>query len=241
MQAVILAAGMATRLKPLTDKTPKCLLELSPKRPILDYMLTGLIAQGLTRLVMVTGFEAGQIESFIKSRFPALETVFVHNPDFETTNNAYSLLLAQHEVKGGFILLDSDIVFDPRIIGALKNEKGRPVLAVNCHPCGDEEIKVRVNENFQIQEISKKVDPAKTMGESIGIELFCEKSARILFETLEKRMIKENRINEFYEASFEEMIVQGHDFYACDVTEFPAMEIDFAEDLEKARILVETL
>ncbi len=237
MQALILAAGMATRLQPLTNNTPKCLLKLGD-RPILDFMLSNLINQNITNLVMVTGFEALQIENFVKEKFPQINTIFVRNPDFANTNNAYSLLLAKKHIHGEFLLLDSDIIFDTRIIQSLKDFPSRPVLAANVHPCGEEEIKVTVDSSYKIKEISKQVHPEKAFGESIGIELFCPQSAQTLFQVLEKRMAQEKRLNEFYEASFEEMIKQGNNFYACDVTHLPAMEIDFIEDLEKAQEMV---
>ena len=62
-----------------------------------------------------------------------------------------------------------------------------------------------------------------------------------MFQTLKKRIINEKRVNEYYEASFEEMIQNGSDFYAEDASTFPAMEIDFAEDLERARKLIQTI
>jgi choline kinase len=240
LQGVILAAGMATRLKPLTDETPKCLLKLD-EQPILYYMIRNLKKNNIEDIIVVTGFQNGKIENYLLENFPELNFQFIHNADYETTNNAYSLLLAEKAIKKDFLLLDSDIVFHPDIISTLLSFPHKPVLAVNRHACGEEEIKVIVDGQNRIHEISKQVEIAQTWGESIGIEFFDRESKETLFRTLQKRIIKENRVNEFYEASFQEMIQEGQDFYAVDTSMYPAMEIDFAEDLEQARKLVKKM
>lgn len=240
MQAVILAAGMATRLRPLTDETPKCLLLLDEK-PILYYMLKNLLDNGIDELVMVTGFQREKLENYVKSNFPQIKAEFIYNERYDETNNAYSLLLAKNAVKKDFILLDSDILFHPKIIELLKKSEQLPVLAVERHACGEEEIKVTVDEKLRIGEISKEVQTKLAWGESVGIELFDEKSKDVLFEMLEKRIAGEKRENEFYEASFQEMIEKGQDFYVIDISDYPAMEIDFQEDFEKARELIKSI
>lgn len=240
MQAVILAAGMATRLKPLTDKTPKCLLLLD-KRPILYYLIENLKKNQVSDIIVVTGFEEQQIKDYLTKTFPNIHFTFITNKDFDKTNNAYSLLLAKEAIKGDFILLDSDIVFHPDILSCLLRSQKRPILAVKVYQCGEEEIKVKVNEKKQILEISKKVNPKEAWGESIGVEVFDNESRKKLFQILEKRIIQEKRVNEFYEASFEEMIQNNLPFYAEDIGNLEAMEIDFEEDLKKAKQLIKSI
>lgn len=240
MQAVILAAGMATRLRPLTDETPKCLLNLDDK-PIIHYMIENLKNTQVTDIILVTGFQNQKIENYLKENFSELKLTFIHNKDFESTNNAYSLLLAKDAIRGDFILLDSDIVFHPGILSELKNFSGRPVLAVDRHACGEEEIKVTIDDKQRIQDISKQVSTELAWGESVGIELFDTESKNLLFAKLQKRIIDENRVNEFYEASFLEMIQDGLGFYAADCSQFPAMEIDFVEDFEKAKEMLKEI
>ncbi len=236
MQAVILAAGMATRLKPLTDETPKCLLILNDK-PILHKMIENLKEINISDIIIVTGFEKEKIEEYLSNHFKDLKITYVFNKDYETTNNAYSLLLAESQIKSEFVLLDSDIVFHPNLVKMLLDFPHRPVLAVDRHACGEEEMKVVVGKNLQISDISKDIDVGKAWGESVGIEIFSEQSAEILFKTLKKRVIQEKNINEFYEASFDEMIKEGNPFYGLDTSKYPAMEIDFSEDLQAARRL----
>ena len=113
MIAVILAAGMAKRLRPLTDTTPKCLLKIGQKS-LLERTFNALKSVGVTQFVVVTGYLHEQIEDFLTNRYPQEDILFEHNAVFESTNNIYSLWLAMKYVKGKeFLLLDSDILFDP--------------------------------------------------------------------------------------------------------------------------------
>jgi choline kinase len=82
--------------------------------------------------------------------------------------------------------------------------------------------------------IGKEIDPARAAGESIGIEIFSDLVRQELSRTLFKRITTEGRENEFYQASFKEMIQNGTRFHIVETTEFAAMEIDSIEDLRKA-------
>ena len=170
MIGVILAAGMAKRLRPLTDNSPKCLLRVG-ERSLLQRTVDALIAGGIDELVVVTGYLRNLIEDFLKANYPQLKISFIDNPDYATTNNIYSLWLAI-EIVGGkdFILLDSDILFDPEIVARMLRQE-RTSLAVNAHELGDEEIKVIVDDERNVVELSKTCSPTKAIGESVGIEV----------------------------------------------------------------------
>jgi choline kinase len=130
MYAVILAAGMATRLRPLTDSTPKCLLRVKGK-PILGMMIENLRLSGIEHFVLVTGYLEDQIHRFIKENYPAVKVTFISNELFASTNNIYSLWLAKDRVKSkDFLLLDGDIVFDRGIIDLLLNGRHHSALAL---------------------------------------------------------------------------------------------------------------
>jgi choline kinase len=240
MRAVILAAGMATRLRPLTDSTPKCLLEVDG-RAILGRAIDELSAAGLDRLIIVTGYRAEMIRAYLAREFPRLAVSFAHNERFAETNNAYSLLLAEPLVGGGpFLLLDSDILFPAELVRRVLDTTARPALALDRHTCSEEEMKVEVDGRGFVRDIGKDLVPARAAGESIGVEAFGAEDGRELFATLRKRIVDEKRENEFYEASFREMIKAGRLYLAVDTTDCPAMEIDSAEDLKRAQSLAST-
>jgi len=234
LQAIILAAGISKRLRPLTDSTPKCLLKVGG-RSILEMTIENVLKSGIDDFVMVTGYRENMIKDFINERFPSLKIKYLTNPDFENNNNSYSLWMTKDYINSSSILLDSDILFDFRIISKLLDSNYQNCLAVNRnHALSAEEIKVIIDTDNKIQHIGKEIDPAIGFGESIGIEKFSPDFFEKLCEVLERKIVAEDNVNEFYEKSFQELYDRGNAMYAVDVSEYKSIEIDFPEDLLRA-------
>src|SRR5689334_18153536 len=234
VKAVILAAGCATRLRPHTDDTPKTLLPVGGV-PILRRTMTSLMRAGFDQFVIGTGYLEHLVRDAVASWFPGLDVAFVSNPDFRTTNNAASLLLARPHVEpDGFILLDGDVVFDLGVIEELV-ERGPDCLAVrSVGGIGLEEVKVTADNQDRVLAIGKHVPVRSAMGESVGIELFSAASTRKLFAALQRRVGEQGLINEYYEASFQQILDEGTTLYGVDIGSMYACEIDTIEDLREA-------
>jgi choline kinase len=143
--------------------------------------------------------------------------------------------MTKDHITGDSILLDSDILFDYRIISKLLNSPYLDSLAVNTnHKLGQEEIKVIIDSTNKIEHIGKHLAPQQCYGESIGIERFSQDFFKKLGEVLQRKIVGESNVNEFYEASFQELYDTGNAMYAVDVSEYKSMEIDFPEDLKRA-------
>ena len=97
MKAVILAAGTATRLRPLTEHTPKCLLEVAG-RPILRRLLDHLTATGISEVAIVLGYLGSKIRDAVAAWKPGIPVRFIDNAEYASTNNGYSTLLAREWV-----------------------------------------------------------------------------------------------------------------------------------------------
>jgi len=236
VQVVLLAAGEATRLRPLTLSTPKCLLPLADGKTILDLTLENLKWAGLKQVVLVTGFEADQIRKHISARHADLAVEWIHNDLFSSTNNSHSLWMAGRAVKGPFILLDADILFDRRIIPLLLGLHQEDALAVRtAGGWSEEDMKVRLDGDGNVGRIGKDIRVDRATGESIGIEKFGGPFGKALFEKLEHRIRSQNGSREFYEASFQAVIEEGLPLFGLDISPLPCMEIDTVEDYEKAR------
>ncbi len=238
MQAVILAAGLAKRLRPLTDTTPKCLLDVRGKN-LLHRTMENIISCGIKDFVFVTGYRENMIKDYLKNNFGNVNIEILTNSDYENNNNSYSLWMTKDYIKDGFILLDSDILFDAGIISKLLADLHENGAAVNVTEKLDEEqIKVRVDGAGRILEISKIVPIKEAVGESIGIEKFSRSFADEIFKILDRKILKESNVNEFYEKTFEEIIERndpGNSMYCVDVSEYECMEIDTVEDYYKAQ------
>src|SRR5262245_26127806 len=103
-QAVILAAGTGTRLRPLTLDTPKCLLDVGGQT-ILSRQLANIEAAGMERCVIVTGYLADRLEEHLHRFPPRIEVALAPNPDYATTGNCMSVLAARPQVTGKGIVL----------------------------------------------------------------------------------------------------------------------------------------
>lgn len=237
MKAVILAAGMASRLRPLTDDRPKCLLTVGG-RCLLQRTMDALVAAGVCDFVVVTGYRENMIRDFLTAHYPDAGICFINNADYQTTNNIYSLWMAREQVAGeSFLLLDSDIVFDPAIIQRLLDEP-RTTLAVNSHELGDEEIKVITDAEGDVVEISKVCSISDAIGESVGIEKINAGYSEALFAELDMMIEREQMVDVFYEKAFERLIPQGHRFCVTDTTDLFSIELDTVADFEQAKELI---
>jgi len=240
MKAVILAAGCATRLRPHSDDTPKTLLSVGGV-PILRRTITSLLRCGFDQFVIGTGYLEHMVREAVASWFPSLDVTFVSNPDFRTTNNAYSLnLVRPHVDNESFILLDGDVVFDIEVVEELV-ERGPDCLAVrSVGGIGLEEVKVTADNHDRVLAIGKHVPVRSAMGESVGIELFSAASSRRLFTALHDRVTVQGLINEYYEAAFQQMIDDGTTLYGVDIGSMYATEIDTIDDLLAANARLAT-
>lgn len=237
MKAIILAAGMASRLRPLTENTPKCLLKVGEKC-LLQRSIDALASNGIHDFVIVTGYLHEMIETFVAEQYgDNINVKFIHNDVFDSTNNIYSLWLARPEAEGQeILLLDSDLLYDARIITKVMESDADNVLTLIRHELGEEEMKVVLDrENGTIIEISKTCNPADAAGESLGIEKMGCRYTSALYKELEPMMNEEHLENVFYERAFERLIAKGHTYKVIDVTELFSCELDTVEDFENAK------
>ena len=236
MKAIILAAGTASRLRPLTLHTPKCLLKVG-ERTLLQRSMDALISNGIREFVIVTGYLHTQIEDFVSKTYgDSINVCFIHNKDYETTNNIYSLWLARPKAEGEeVLLLDSDLLYDAKIVERVLADKHDNVLTLIRHELGEEEMKVVMGADGAITEISKTCDPALAAGESLGIERMGKAYTTALYKELEEMMEQEHLENTFYELAFLRLIAKGSTFSVLDVTDLFSCELDTVEDFENAK------
>ena len=241
MQAIILAAGVSKRLRPLTNSTPKCLLKIGESN-LLHRTIDNILKNKINEFIIVTGYRENMIKEYVSENYNNLNIKFLTNPDYENNNNSYSLWMTRNLVKEDVILLDSDILFDEKIITKLLISPYDNCLAVNVTGNLDEEqIKVSVDDTGKILKIGKNVEIEKSIGESVGIEKFSSNFMKELFVVLDRKIVKEHNVNEFYEVSFQEIINRSdgnNSIYCVDISEYKCMEIDTIEDYNNAQNLM---
>lgn len=238
MRVVILAAGLSRRLGSLTQNIPKCLLQINQET--LLHRTVRLCAQvGLRDLLVITGHGAKHIEAEIENITGTpwarkLRLQSLYNPLYATMNNCYSLLLGLPKSNDPIIVINSDDVFDIRILQSVA-EPGPTVFFVdNVKQLTEESMKVYVEAN-RILRIGKGLDLNTSAGEYIGL-------ARIAAEDIPylRRALKDVIVNNpdgFYEHGFDIMLSQRQ-IAAIYTDDLKWTEVDTDEDLAWARELI---
>lgn len=231
--AVLLAAGEGTRLYPYTHERPKCLVEVGG-RPLLDRALAALEQAGVDEVVIVTGYREDVLAAWLAQRPHRLKVTLVRNELYASTNNAYSLWTARVAVPGAFVLLDGDLLFETRVLTTLLAASGEAALAVERRrELGDEEMKVLEAADGTVAAVSKTVEVAQAIGESVGLARFSAAAAQRLWARLGAQ-IEAGQTRVYYELAFEQLIADGLAFHISDVTGLSCMEIDTPTDLAAA-------
>lgn len=236
MKAVILAAGVGSRIRPLTDNCPKSLLKIGDTT-ILEMMLSHIQNCGINKVVFVIGYLKEQTKDYVMTRFPDLDASFVTNDKYAETNTGFSLMLVKDLVKdSGFIKFDADVVFDKEILNRLIRCNHENCLCVdkNINLTG-EEIKVITDDKDKILKANKMVNPKDAVSESIGIEKIGKNTAKLLFKELELMMKDKKNHQEYYEDAYERLIEKNVPFYALDISGLKWVEIDTPQDFAIAK------
>ena len=234
MKAFILAAGVSRRLYPHTYNTPKCLLEVGGK-PIIHYQLEALLDLGVKDISIVIGYHREILIQHLKDNFPTLNFNFIINHHYFETNTAYSVYIGKEVLNENHILMNADVVYPKGLLNKLINSKHKTALAVDIKSCGREEVKVIDGGSDKIAAIGKELIETQCLGEFIGVAKLSKDFCNLFSNSLED-LIDSGGVNDYFEAAIQP-ILKKIDVYYVDVSEFPCMEIDFIEDLEKARSL----
>ncbi len=233
--AVILVAGVGSRLRPITDTRPKALAPVGDET-ILGRAVRLLLEFGISRLILATGYREDAVRAALDGL--ACEVVFCPNPRFDTTQNSVSLALCRDAVGGrSFFKLDGDVVFEPEVLTRIAAPRAELSTGVDSRRKLDAEAMKVVVEGQKIRAFGKHVPLAHSHGESIGIERVSSSASARLFSELDAR-VAQGITDLYYEDVYSQMIERGTlDAEVADVSGLRWTEVDTFEDLESARRL----
>ena len=233
MKAIILAAGVARRLAPLTDRTHKCLLEVGG-RPLLSRMLGALEAVGVKETVLVVGHFAAEVRALAGDKLRTMRLRYVENPDY-TRGSALSLYAARAHLREPALVMDADVLFPREFLRRLVGATHPSAFLID-HGFQDtgEEVKYYTRGDRVIA-LGKKVVPESwdQVGEGVGFFNCGAEAGPELVRRLEQVIHEGDGLNEYEDALH--LLVGSRHVGWVDVTGLPWTEIDFAEDLRRAR------
>lgn len=232
MNAIILAAGVGRRLGDSLVEHPKCLLDLGG-RTLLDRMLDFLAEVGITRTTVVVGHLAEQIEAAVRER-PGVATLI--NPEYRK-GAILSLWTAREWLQGDVLVMDADVLFPTALLRRLVESPHPSCFLMDAAAENDGEAQMLMARDGRVLDITRGLrGDYDACGESVGfLKLDAEGSARL--RALLERALQDGRDRieheEVYPALMRECMI-GYE----TVDDLPWMEIDFPDDVERARALL---
>jgi choline kinase len=235
-RAVLLAAGRGKRLLPHTLDRPKCMVPVNG-RPIVDGLIDALAGLGIEELVVVIGYRGDALRDHLGGRRAGIEIRYVENPVFDTTNNIYSLHLARPAIRAPFLLLESDVVAEPAVLGAIVEPDRIAVARYDRAMTG---TGVRIDADGRIDEVILAAHHGERAGvyKTVNFYSFSAAVWSVYAQRLD-RWIGRGEVNAYYEAVLAELINAGEvTMTAADVTHRLWWEIDDDTDLRRAEAML---
>ncbi len=239
MNGVILAAGIGSRLRPLTLQKPKSCIEVDGT-PVLAHQLRAYADAGVTDVTVVAGYLADDVRALcaeLETERPELDVTVRESEVFANTDNMYSLYLAREEVAGEpFVLTNGDVVFDPELLSDLLDAPVGSAIATDTATYSDEAMKVTVgDDDDRVTHISKSVPEEVAHGVSTDAYRFSADFSEMLFEELTRTIERERNYGDWTEAAIDRLVGdRDHDVGVADVSGRRWVEIDDFEDLRAA-------
>lgn len=249
MIAIILAAGMGTRLRPLTDEIPKALLEIN-NITLLERMIKNCINSDIKKFIVVSGYYKEKVIDLTNklSKKYDIEIINITNEKYDTTNTSVSTYIASEKIDEDFIIINGDNVVDSQIIKNIAKCPNTGMIIDNYKTLNNESFKIMIknkvlnnNEtiaNGEIKAIGKELDISTSFGEFIGVSKVVKEDIS-KFNKILKNLIEENPQN-YYDFAYENLSkVSKIDFVLTNGLKWS--EIDDHIDWENAKKLVDEL
>lgn len=232
MKALILAAGIGSRLAPITDNCPKSMVPVNGK-PILEKQIENLLNNDVMDITIVTGYKSEVIEKYINTKYPFIK--IIKSVDYLNTNNMYSAYLARDILNGSeFLMMNADVYYDGSVLTELLNSKYENSIVTDIGIYNEESMKV-TEKNGIIKSISKTISKEDALGSSIDVYKFSAKAGEMFFNKCNEYIEINNQLKLWSEVALND-ILESVSFTACPL-KGRWFEIDDHDDLAKAEEL----
>jgi choline kinase len=235
-KAIILSAGQGSRLLPMTENIPKCLLGMGG-RNMLEWQLRGLAAADVREVVVVTGFHAELIERTIEDVAPAhmrVRTLF--NPFYKVADNLASCWMARSELDSPALILNGDTLFEPEIAKRLLAAPCAPItVTIDRKPTYDADDMKVITVGDRLKAIGKRLPLSSVNGESIGFVRFDAVGVAAFVNELERTMRTPEGVGLWYLSAIHRLANAHTDVRVASIEGLVWSEMDFPADLARCR------
>jgi choline kinase len=234
-RAIILSAGQGSRLLPLTQDLPKCLIEFSGKT-LIEWQIASLAACGIDDIAVVTGFRTEKVEGALAG-IPGVRTRTLFNPFFKVADNLGSCWIARGEMDRDFIILNGDTLVSPEIVGKLIAEATAPItVTVDVKDAYDaDDMKVH-REDGRLLSIGKRLTAEESNAESIGMLAFRGEGPALFLDRVERMMRTPEGVQNWYLKAID-AIAKDATVGTVSIEGLDWAEVDFPADVEAATAL----
>ncbi|MGC6330185.1 phosphocholine cytidylyltransferase family protein [Rhizorhabdus sp. FW153] len=239
-KAIILSAGQGSRLLPLTADQPKCLIDFSG-RSLIAWQIASLVANGIDQIVVVTGFRDEKLEAALAAlALPGVTITTRFNPFYKVADNLGSCWIVREEMDQDFIILNGDTLVSPEIVGRLIAGATAPItVTIDVKDSYDlDDMKVQ-RDGDRLLQIGKRLEPAETNAESIGMLAFRGEGPAIFRRQVEAMMRTTEGVLNWYLKAIHALAPSGV-VGTVSIEGLRWAEVDFPEDLPIARALTES-
>lgn len=233
MKALILAAGLGSRLKENTNKIPKALVKIN-NYPILHYQLNALNKVGIDQIIVVIGYKGEQIKRFINENHNNFTVKYIENKKFSSSNSSYSFWLAKNYILNEpyYIHLNCDIIFSHSLLESLINSKYDNVIAVRSDLELHNNMENVILREKRIIDMSL-INSPKANGKAFGLAKLSASSTSLLIKKL-NTFINSNDLNQNYYGMIR-LAVKDLKYYAIKTNRNNILEVNTVEDLSRAK------
>ncbi|MGL4741197.1 MAG: sugar phosphate nucleotidyltransferase [Sarcina sp.] len=227
MRAILLAAGMGTRLRPLTYTTPKSLIEVNGK-PLLERQVEMLREKGVEEIIVLTGYLKEKFDYLVQKYGVKL----IYNDKYNKYNNIYTMYLVREYLSNSYVI-DADIYINENFI--LKNPKTSMYFCANKINFKNE-WKVYFNETNTLKSIEVESGDGYILS---GVSFWSKEDSEIIVKKLEEKI--EN--SEFKDLYWDDIVKENIDNLNITVkplSETSVFEIDNLKELEIVKKFIES-
>jgi|TARA_Y100000031_G_scaffold132641_1_gene153902 choline kinase len=228
MKAIILAAGVSSRMYPITLKKPKCLLELEPGKTIIEHQIDMLKRCGVDDIIVIVGYLKDEIKDLLKDKVRYKEF-----KDFSKYNNLHTLYSIKEELDDDIVVMYSDVVFGESLLRKCVESKEDFCLLVHNKDVLKDTAKIKIKDNG-VGEVGNHISMEEADGNFVGIAKFSKEGVKVMVDRMAEMVKDKKHDNDYYIIAINEISKKmkiGYEFAEDE----PWIEIDFLEYYERAK------